>query len=53
MALSINLTAPIRQDPESQQRLQHLTGVFAKQVQPVIDAALAPNRGSCTSPLSW
>ncbi len=40
MALSLNLTAPLKQDPESQRRLQHLVDVFAEQVQPVIDAAL-------------
>lgn len=41
MALSLNFTAPIKQDPESQQRLQNLAAVFAHEVQPVIDAALA------------
>jgi hypothetical protein len=41
MALSLNFTAPIKQDPESQQRLQQLSAVFAEQVQPMIDAVLA------------
>ncbi|MGH3765516.1 MAG: hypothetical protein ACRDS0_00175 [Pseudonocardiaceae bacterium] len=41
MALSLNFTAPLKQDPESQQRLQQLAAVFAAQVQPVIDGALA------------
>lgn len=41
MALSLNFTASLKQDPESQQRLQQLAAVFAGQVQPVIDAALA------------
>lgn len=41
MATALNLTAPLKQDPESRQRLQQLTAVFAKQVQPAIDAVLA------------
>lgn len=41
MASSLNLTAPLKQDAESQQRLQHLAAVFPEQIQPVIDAALA------------
>jgi hypothetical protein len=41
MALSLNLTAPLKQDPESQQRLQHLIAVFADEIQPMIDLALA------------
>ncbi|MGH3825263.1 MAG: hypothetical protein ACRDRA_20855 [Pseudonocardiaceae bacterium] len=38
MALSLNLTAPLKQDPESQQRLQQLVTVFSE-IQSVIDAA--------------
>jgi hypothetical protein len=41
MALSLNFTAPLKQDPESQQSLQGLIDVFPGQVQKVIDAALA------------
>ena len=41
MAIALNLTAPLKQDPETQQRLQGLAAVFADQVQPAIDAALA------------
>jgi hypothetical protein len=41
MASSLNFTAPLKQDPESQERLQWLAAVFADQVQPQIDAALA------------
>jgi hypothetical protein len=38
MALSLNLTAPLKQDPESQQRLQQLAAIFSEN-QPVIEAA--------------
>ncbi len=41
MAITLNLTVPLKQDPESQQRLQHLAAVFAERFQPVIDKALA------------
>ncbi|SBW22929.1 hypothetical protein FDG2_3321 [Candidatus Protofrankia californiensis] len=41
MAIALNLTAPLKQDPESQQRLQQIAATFADGVQPVIDAALA------------
>jgi hypothetical protein len=41
MATALNLTAPLKQDAESQQRLQELAAVFADQVQPKIDAVLA------------
>lgn len=41
MASSLNFTAPLKQDRESQERLQWLAAVFADQVQPQIDAALA------------
>ncbi len=41
MATALNLTAPLKQDPESQQRLQQLAAVFAEQVQPMMDAVLA------------
>jgi hypothetical protein len=41
MAVALNLTAPLKQDEESQQRLRHLAEIFADQVQPKVDAALA------------
>jgi hypothetical protein len=41
MALSLNFTAPLKQDAQSQKRLRQLAEVFADQVQPEIDAALA------------
>jgi hypothetical protein len=41
MAIALNLTAPLKQDPESQQRLQQLATVFAEQVQPEMEAVLA------------
>jgi hypothetical protein len=40
MAIALNLTAPLKQDAETQQKLQGLAAVFADQVQPAIDAAL-------------
>jgi hypothetical protein len=41
MAIALNLTLPLRQDPEAQQRLQQLAATFADRVQPLVDAALA------------
>jgi hypothetical protein len=41
MATALNLTAPIKQDPESQQRLQQIISDFAAQIQPQVEAALA------------
>ena len=41
MAIALNLTAPLKQDPETQQHLAELAASFADTVQPVIDAALA------------
>src|SRR3954468_14742146 len=53
MAIALNLTAPIKQDQDTQAHLQQLAGpypqgplqqragTFAEQVQPVLDAALA------------
>lgn len=41
MATTLNLTAPLKQDPESQRRLQELAAVFTEQVQPAVDEALA------------
>ena len=41
MATALNMTAPLKQDPESQERLQQLAASFADKVQPAIDAALS------------
>lgn len=41
MALSLNFTAPLKQDLESQQCLRQLSAVFAEQVQSMIDAVMA------------
>jgi hypothetical protein len=41
MAIALNLTAPLKQDPETQDRLQQLAGAFAESVQPALEAALA------------
>jgi hypothetical protein len=40
MAIALNLTAPLKQDAESQARLKHLVDNFATAVQPLMDAAL-------------
>ena len=41
MAVALNLTAPLKQDPESQAALAALKAGFAAHVQPCMDAALA------------
>ncbi|HEV7450293.1 MAG TPA: hypothetical protein VGO16_02655 [Pseudonocardiaceae bacterium] len=41
MALTLNFTAPLKQDAESQQQLQQLAALFAEKIQPVIDRELA------------
>ena len=41
MAVALNLTAPLKQDPETQERLRHLAETFAERVQPAMEAALA------------
>ena len=40
MAHALNLTLPIKQDPETLARLQQLKKVFATEIQPKIDEAL-------------
>jgi hypothetical protein len=40
MAIALNLTAPLKQDPESQAALAQLKAGFATHVQPAMDAAL-------------
>jgi len=41
MATALNLTVPLKQDPETQRKLEQLAATFADTVQPAIDAALA------------
>lgn len=41
MAFTLNFTAPLKQDPESRQRLRNFVEAFAEQIQPAIDTALA------------
>jgi hypothetical protein len=40
MAIALNLTAPLKQDSETQEKLRHLAATFADTVQPMVDAAL-------------
>jgi hypothetical protein len=40
MAHALNLTLPIKQDPETLAKLQHVKAIFAKEIQPKIDEAL-------------
>lgn len=40
MAIALNLTAPIKQDPDTQARLQQLVQAFPQRVQPALQAAL-------------
>jgi hypothetical protein len=41
MAIALNLTAPLKQDQDTQNRLGQLADAFAEKVQPALDAALA------------
>ena len=41
MAIALNFTVPLKQDPQSQDSLKHLAASFAQSVQPAIDAALS------------
>jgi hypothetical protein len=41
MALALNLTAPLKQDPETQRRVQELVTSFSNRVQPLLETALA------------
>lgn len=41
MATALNLTAPLKQDTDSQQRLAQLAAAFTEHAQPEIDAVLA------------
>lgn len=44
MAHALNLTMRLKQDQQSQSALAHMKGVFAEQIQPLIDAALLKSR---------
>ncbi len=44
MATALNVTMPLKQDPESQQRLQQLKDNFDKGLQQKVDAALAQSK---------
>lgn len=41
MAIALNFTVPLKQDPQSQESLTHLVASFAQDVQPALDAALS------------
>lgn len=41
MAIALNFTVPLKQDPQSQQSLTHLVASFSQDVQPALDAALS------------
>jgi hypothetical protein len=41
MAIALNLTAPLKQDQDTQNRLRQLADAFGHEVQPALDAALA------------
>ncbi|HMQ93799.1 MAG TPA: hypothetical protein PKA33_14815 [Amaricoccus sp.] len=44
MTHALNLTLPLKQDPESQKALAHLGEIFAAEVQPKIDEKLRESR---------
>lgn len=44
MAHALNLTLPIKQDPETLAKLQHVKQVFAKEIQPKIEKALRESK---------
>jgi hypothetical protein len=41
VAIALNFTVPLKQDPQSQESLTHLVASFAQDVQPALDAALS------------
>jgi hypothetical protein len=41
VAIALNFTVPLKQDPQSQESLRHLVASFAQDVQPALDAALS------------
>ena len=44
MTHALNLTLPIKQDPETQAKLANLEAIFAEKVQPAIEAALKKSK---------
>jgi hypothetical protein len=44
MAIALNLTVPLKQDPQSQEALKQLAASFADTIQGAIDKALAASR---------
>jgi hypothetical protein len=44
MITALNMTVPLKQDPESLAKLQQLKAIFASHIQPLIDAALRESR---------
>ena len=44
MAHSLNLTLPIKQDPETLKKLQELKAAFATEIQPAMDKALRESK---------
>jgi len=40
MARALNLTLPIKQDPETLKKLEHIKSIFAQEIQPKIEEAL-------------
>jgi hypothetical protein len=41
VATALNFTVPLKQDPQSQERLEQLMASFAESIQPAVDAALS------------
>jgi len=44
MTHALNLTLPIKQDPETLKKLQHVKAVFATEIQPKIEQALRESK---------
>jgi hypothetical protein len=44
MITALNMTVPLKQDPESLEKLQQLKAAFADRIQPAIDAALRKSK---------
>src|SRR5215204_3711866 len=44
MTHALNLTLPIKQDPETLKKLQHVKAVFATEIQPKIEKALRESK---------
>jgi len=44
MARALNFTAPLKQDPDTQQRVKELAATFTDRVQPLVDSALAKSQ---------